>query len=210
VVVYNESIDGIDTLMQVNVFAQNLIVGMLLSVLFRTPNSRIVLQSSELHRMAPSDVQFASLAEINRDIGPSYLYSRSQLAQVLTICYLVKQLGEELKAGPTFINATHPGAITTDQPRQAEEAYGILGKIGTTISRPSMNDPVKQGCRPALYAATSEEVVEQGIHGVYIVPDKKFTEPSSQALDDALAENLWKLNKKVLREKVGDLPFESI
>ena len=36
--VYNESIDGINTLMQVNVFAQNMIVGMLLPVLFRTPN----------------------------------------------------------------------------------------------------------------------------------------------------------------------------
>ena len=40
---------------------------------------RIVLQSSELHRGAPSDVKCESVAEMNEDIGAANLYNRSKL-----------------------------------------------------------------------------------------------------------------------------------
>lgn len=208
--VYNESRDGIDTHMQVNVFAQNLLILMLLPIILKTPDSRIVLQSSELHRSAPGDTKFASLEEMNKDIGPTLLYNRTKLAQVLTVRSLVKRLGSKLQTSSTYINATHPGAVSTDQPHQAEEAYGIVGQVGTAVLRPFMKDPVKSGCRSALYAATSGEIAEKGIQGSYIIPDKKVTDPSSQALDDELAENLWKLNEKVLREKLGELPYETV
>ena len=66
-----------------------------------------------------------------------------------------------------------------------------------------MSDPVKTGCRPALYAATADEVVEKGIVGEYIIPEKKVSSPSSKALDEELQERLWKLTKVVLEEKLG-------
>ncbi|KAL3424149.1 hypothetical protein PVAG01_03430 [Phlyctema vagabunda] len=207
--VYNESVaDGIDTHMQVNVFAQNLLALMLLPVLLKTPNSRLVFQSSDMHRAAPSDTKFKSLEEINHDIGATYLYNRTKLAQILFARQLTKRL---TAAGESSIHiiATHPGGVSTDQPKQAEEAYGILGTIGVAAARPFMKDPVKQGCRPALYAATSNEIVEKEITGVYIVPDKKVTDPSTQALDDELAENLWDLSETVLRSKLGELPYKS-
>ena len=102
-----------------------------------------------------------------------------------------------------FVNATHPGAVNTDQPEQAVEAYGVLGKIGVKASRPFMKDPVRQGCRSALYATTSDEVISEDINGEYIVPDKKVTSPSSKALDVELGEKLWALSIWILREKVG-------
>ena len=40
---------------------------------------RIVLESSELHRGAPSDVRCESVAEMNEDIGAARLYNRSKL-----------------------------------------------------------------------------------------------------------------------------------
>lgn len=95
--------------------------------------------------------------------------------------------------------------MSTDQPEQAAEAYGLLGKIGVALVRPMMADPVKQGCRPALYAATADEVVEKGITGSYIVPDKKVEEPSSQARDEELGERLWTVSMQILEEKVGSL-----
>lgn len=42
-------------------------------------STRIVLESSELHRSSPSDVKCDSLDEMNEDIGPLKLYGRSKL-----------------------------------------------------------------------------------------------------------------------------------
>ena len=44
-----------------------------------------------------------------------------------------------------YINATHPGAVNTDQQEQAEEAYGTLGKVGVGVTRPLMKDPTDSG-----------------------------------------------------------------
>ena len=98
--------------------------------------------------------------------------------------------------------------MSTDQPKQAEEAYGTLGTIGVAAVRPFMKDPVAKGCRPAVFAATSNDIVEKQIQNSYIVPDKKVTEPSNQSKDATLALNLWKLTKEVLESKIGNLPYE--
>ena len=108
--------------------------------------------------------------------------------------------------GPWVI-ATHPGGVSTDQQEQAVDAYGTKGKIGVKVVRPLLKDPIDDGCRSALFAATAGEVVTEGLQGVYIVPDRKVTEPSKQAQDEKLGENLWKLCRSILREKVAvDLP----
>ncbi|KAF2145269.1 uncharacterized protein K452DRAFT_245058 [Aplosporella prunicola CBS 121167] len=212
--VYNETRDGIDSHMQVNHISQFHLVMCALPVLQKTANSRLVLQSSELHRSI-SDVQFASLAELNRDIGPTKLYNRTKLAQVLFVRSLARHAakdelgftGNGTAHGP-WINATHPGGVKTDQQDQAVEAYGTLGKVGVAAIRPFLKDPIDEGCRAALFAATSEDVVKEKIQGQYIVPDRKVTEPSKEAQDEALQECLWKLTEHLLMEKVpGGLPY---
>jgi WW domain-containing oxidoreductase len=129
--VYNETEhDKLDSHMQVNVFSQAHLTLVLLPVLQKTQDSRIVHQSSDLHRGAPSSTSFTSIDEINQDIGPALLYNRTKLAQIVFLreLYLrIKsgQFGEVtgMKSLP-WINATHPGGVSTDQPKQAEEAYG--------------------------------------------------------------------------------------
>jgi WW domain-containing oxidoreductase len=135
-------------------------------------DARIVVQASSMHNLAPSAVKFENLAEINTDIGPSYLYHRSKLAQILFIRGLVQRLNDG-RLGPgdstnIFVNATHPGAVNTTQPEQAEEAYGLLGKIVAAGIRPFMKDPITEGCLPALFAATSPDVKTQGTTGQYV------------------------------------------
>ena len=203
--------------MQVNVFSQFHLTMTLLPTLQSTPQSRLVWQSSDLHRACPSSITFTSLSEINTDIGPSYLYNRTKLAMILFIRALKRrqdagQLGFVQHAGKDrllYANATHPGAVSTDQQKQAEDAYGVVGTVLTAVSRPFMADPVEQGCRPALFAATSEEVVTEGIVGEYIVPDRKVSSVSSQAEDVQLGENLWRLSVDVLRQKLGRLDYEA-
>ncbi|RPA96058.1 NAD(P)-binding protein [Choiromyces venosus 120613-1] len=203
--VYNESADGIDTHFQINHLAQmHLILTLLPNIIAtskETRDARIVLQSSDLHKLSPN-VNFASLEEINKDIGPAYLYNRSKLAQILFVRRLAAMLQTDPNATDVFVNATHPGAVSTPQQDQAEEAYGVAGKIAVAATRPFMKDPVTEGCLPALYAATSPEIKEQRITGQYIVPPGKVTDPSEQAQDIHLANNLWPLSEKLLREKL--------
>ncbi|KAI9888113.1 MAG: hypothetical protein M1823_000048 [Watsoniomyces obsoletus] len=210
--VYNETKDGIDSHFQVNHLSQMHMALTLLPVLQKTPNSRLVVQSSDLHRMSPSGVKFESLDEINQDIGASYLYNRSKLAQVLLIRGLVRRMGQKQlgfqSAEQVWANATHPGAVSTDQQKQAEDAYGVVGKVLTLATRPLMKDALEEGCRPALFALTSPDIVSEKIQGQYIVPDRKPTSPSSQAQDEALGEQLWKLSVDLLTKKLGHLPYQ--
>jgi len=211
--VYNESEDGLDTHMQVNHFAQAHLMLTLLPILQKTPESRLVAQSSDLHRAASSDFKFASIEEMNQDIGAMQLYNRTKLAQVIFFHELVHrikagQFGQIIgNTGFPWINATHPGGVSTDQQEQAIEAYGTLGKIGVAAVRPLMKDPVKQGCRPILFAATHPDIVKDQVQGSYIVPDRKVTEPSDQSKSPVLGLNLWRLTKQILEQKIGDLPY---
>ena len=130
--------------------------------------------SSDLHRGCPSSTTFTSLEEINQDIGPMNLYSRSKLAQILTVHALVRRMENNepgfqgnKQMGP-WINATHPGGVSTDQQQQAIDAYGTKGKIGVKAVKPFLKDPVDEGCRSGLFAATSEDVIKEGIQGQYV------------------------------------------
>lgn len=172
--VYNETkADGIDSHMQVNHFSQFHLAMILLPLLQKTHDSRLVFQSSDLHRaISDSTVQFASVGEMNQDIGAAKLYNRSKLAQVLFVHGLAErkakgELGFSATNGP-WINATHPGGVSTDQQKQAVDAYGSVVKPIVKAMKPMMKDPVDEGCRPALFAATSQDVINEGIQGKYV------------------------------------------
>ncbi|KAK9784113.1 putative NAD(P)-binding protein [Seiridium cardinale] len=203
---YSLTKDGLESHMQVNVFAQYHLTTVLLPKLISSPESRLCFQSSEYHRLGTGDVHFRDISEINNDMGASTLYARSKLALVLLCRALYRRkvsgaLGLQPGAAP-YINATHPGAVVTDQQDQAIEAYGTLGKTGVKAIRPFMKDPVDEGCRTMLFAATSPDIVEDGIDGEYIVPDCKVTNVSDQGKDEELGERLWELTESILREKL--------
>lgn len=234
---YNVTKDNIDSHIQVNHIAQFHLIMTLLPLLQKTTNSRLIVQSSEFHRLHMiKNLAFGSVEELNTDIGPQNLYARSKLAQILFIRALLRRKNQGVlgfdagnnEPGPWLI-ATHPGGVSTDQPKQAEQAYGLLGQIGVAAIRPFLKDPMSQGCRPALFAATSMDVVTDQLQGVYvsfalinsvrrdwatltlsakIVPDKKVTEPSNEAKDEALGERLWTLTVQILEDKLGHLSYE--
>ena len=41
---------------------------------------------------------------------------------------------------------------------------------------------------------------------IKIVPDRKLTDPSKQAQDEELGENLWRLSQRIIQEKLGSVP----
>ena len=165
---------GLDSHFQVNHLSQFLLALTLLPNLQSTPNSRLVLQSSEFHRTPLTSVHFTSQEEINTDVGPNSLYARTKLAQILFVRAIVRRMNhnepgfQNPKALGPWANATHPGAVKTDQQDQAVDAFGTKGLVGVKAVRPFMKDPIDEGCRSALFAATSEDVVTEGIQGQYV------------------------------------------
>jgi WW domain-containing oxidoreductase len=73
--------------------------------------SRVVLMSSEVHRFSPSSTSFASIEEINTDIGATELYAHSR-----------QKVNSALLSSPShrfvIVNATHPGGVKTPQQDQ--------------------------------------------------------------------------------------------
>lgn len=203
---YAISRDGYDTHFQTNVLSQFLLVKTLLPNLKSraqsTKDARIVFQSSSLHDTAVSGVQFANIDEINTDVGGLVLYDRTKLANILVAFKLNRDLHAEGVKG-IYVNATHPGAVGTDQQKQAPDAYGAPVAALQTVLWPLMKDPIDEGCRPALFAATMPEIVEESITGKYIIPDKKVVDPSPKAQDEELGERVWKLCNEMLDKTLG-------
>jgi len=158
---FDLSKDGYDTHFQTNVLSHFLLAKMLLPNLKKkaekTGDSRIVFQSSSLHIAGVKDVKFESIEEINTDVGPSILYNRTKLADIL----VAFKIDRDLKAAGVnnvFVNTTHPGLVGTEQQEQAVDAYGKwMGAVFAAMT-PAAKDPIDEGCRPALFAATMPDV----------------------------------------------------
>lgn len=155
---------------------------------------RVVCFASNLHESCPSETEFASVEELNRDYGPNAQYARSKLADLL----YAKWLNAHLQ--PThpkiLVNAVHPGIVDTAQTNDwIHEAYPLLG-YGMSVGMKPFRKTQFQGCVSAMYAATC---AEQG--GQYICPPKVIEKGSDKANDMQLAERLMKLTKEVIQSK---------
>jgi len=207
---YDEDADGIDRHFGVNYLGQFYACNQLYPLLRKTskmpntPAPRIVFESSEQHRAAPSVVHFGSIEEINNpEVGNLELYGRSKLAVILGAKYglferVVKPNGDNI-----YVLSVHPGAVNTAMQQQWKDAYpGLFGKMVSNAMLAVGRD-VEQGSYSALYAATSPEVEENGWNGFYLSDPGKPGKESKQASDPALGAALWDLSLRIIQEKVG-------
>ena len=170
------------------------------------PAPRIIQLSSSLHIAAPYSTSFSSLEEINDNtLGPNSLYGRSKLGNILFTRWLSAHVLEA--DSRIYALATHPGAVHTEQQDQFKEAYGVaLGTALKSVVTPFMRSP-EQGSLSTLWAATSPEIEEKGLQGVYITDPEKWGDESKQAQDELLRENFWTLSSSLIREKAGSDAF---
>lgn len=109
--------DGIDRHFGVNFLGHFYAVNQLWPLLRKTSKMpgvsppRVVFESSEMHRTAPSDVKFASVEEINTDIGPTHLYGRTKLAMILATHGLHEKVIRK-NNDHIYVAAVHPGAVS--------------------------------------------------------------------------------------------------
>lgn len=111
--------DGIDRHFGVNwlghYYACRILYGLIrkTSKMADTPAPRIVFESSEMHRGAPSNVHFASLQEINdSSLSPIQLYGRTKLAMILGVKYGLLDRVIKPNNDNVYALAVHPGAVS--------------------------------------------------------------------------------------------------
>ena len=155
---------------------------------------RVVNQSSNLHEQAPSDTKFASLEELNRDLGPNALYARAKLAVLLYSRYLARNLADS--DPDILVNATHPGIVETKMSvEDIHEPYPVMGYVNSVLLNPLKKD-IFQGCVSTMYAATKTTK-----SGEYICRPAIPEAGSAMSHDEELGERLMKLTKEVIKSK---------
>lgn len=121
---YGETHDKIDRHFQVNWLGQYYVCNLLYPLLRKTsklpetPAPRIVWETSEQHRMAPSTVHFGSMEEINDpNVGNLELYGRTKLAIILGVKYGLLDRVVKPNNDNIYVLSVHPGVVS-DGPNQ--------------------------------------------------------------------------------------------
>lgn len=187
--------------MALNHFGHVVLTSHLLPLLKKTasPSStvRLVYLASNAHQAAPSSTKFAGLEELNQDLGANPQYGRSKLAAILYARYLAKHL---TSSHPNILaNATHPGFVDTKMSRDDIHEPFPLGGYAMSVGMAPFKKDQFQGCVSTIFAAT---VTTKS--GEYICPPAVPESGSKLAQDEELGENLMKLTREVLKEKLPE------
>jgi hypothetical protein len=151
-----------------------------------------------LHESAQTDTKFASLDEINTDLGLNKQYARSKLAVMLYARYMATNLS---KTHPNIlVNCVHPGIVETAQPTQhIHEAYPVSGFAMSVGLNPLKKDQF-QGTISDMFAATKTTKT-----GQYICPPAIPDLGSKLYNSDSMMENLMSLTKQIVQEKTPEV-----
>lgn len=197
IMTYQLTESGVDRHMAVNHVGHVTFCSHLLPLLKKTAEQgtvRVQIQASNAHQAAPSDVKFASLDELNTDLGPNGLYGRSKLANILYARYLARHL---TSSHPNIlVNATHPGFVETKMSTEdIHEPYPVLGYGMSKGLNPFKKDQW-MGSASTLFAATKATK-----SGEYICPPA-IPEPGNElSQNEALGEQLMKLTTDLVKQK---------
>ena len=203
IMTYQLAKNGVDLHMAINHFGHVVLTAHLLPLLKKTASSleegenvRIVNLGSNLHENAPKETKFASLDELNQDLGPQPQYGRTKLATILFSKYLARHLSS---SHPSILsNATHPGIVETRQSTEhIHEAFPIAG-YAMSVGMAPFKKTQFEGCVSTMFAATKTRGT-----GQYICPPAIVEEGSEMANDEELGERLMKTTWEIIGEKSG-------
>ncbi|KAI1618697.1 protochlorophyllide reductase [Exophiala viscosa] len=195
---------GVDRHFAVNHLGHVTLTSHLLPLLKKTSKDstvRIQIQASNAHEQTPEDTKFASLDELNRDLGPMPQYGRAKLTGILYARYLDAHLHAEHPS--ILINATHPGVVETKMSAEdIHEPYPVGGYAMSVAMKPLKKD-IWMGCVSTVYAASATEK-----SGEYICPPATPEPGSELARNKQLGEQLMKLTREIVKEKFGSESVE--
>jgi NAD(P)-dependent dehydrogenase (short-subunit alcohol dehydrogenase family) len=175
-----ESKDGIEMTLAVNVLAPFLMTHLLLDLLKRSAPSRIVSTSSGLHY---GTINFEDL-EVKKFNGAK-AYRQSKLGILL----FTRLLARRLEGTGVTVNAMLPGMVKTNLGRDAGAfSRAIFKMMGTTPEK---------GADTIVYLASSPEV--EKVSGECFVK-RAVRKTSKESYDMALAQKFWEVCEGYLKK----------
>ena len=174
--------DGFELAFGTNHLGHFLWTNILLERIKASAPARIVNLASMAHYDAKR-IDWAALTEPSKSMTGLPEYAISKLANVLH----AKSLAKRLEGTGVTTYSLHPGVVASDVWRQVPRPIAWIMKKFMISS--------EEGAATSLYCATSADVAADS--GKYY--DKcKEKKPSHLALDEALAEELWKRSEQWL------------
>ncbi|XP_071787281.1 retinol dehydrogenase 14-like [Asterias amurensis] len=176
--------DGFEYHFGVNHLGHFLLTNLLLELLKKTPNSRVVLVSSFTYNFTSLD--FDNL-NYKHSYGRMQAYMRSKLANVL----FAKELARRTKGMGIDVFSLNPGGVHTDITRY------LLPQWAMPVCDPLMALTIKSpgaGAQTAIYCAVASEV--QGMSGSYF-SDCKEKAVGKDGMNEGVAKKLWEVSERM-------------
>ena len=189
---------GFETQFGVNHLGHFALTLLLLPLLEKSNDGRVVTVSSGLHRSGA--INFDDL-QSERSYSPTKAYSQSKIANV----YFALELDRRLRAkgSPTKSLISHPGVAVTNL--SASLAPGLMKSI-MTMFLPLIAQSAANGALPSLYAATASGVRGGQFFGPEGRQEMKGSpvevQPVALAKDTAIAKRLWETSEKLTGVKL--------
>ena len=161
-----------------------LVTGLLESL---TPTGRVVMLSSEAHKMAPKGgIRFDDLSFEKGYTGWG-AYGQSKLANLL----FARSLARKFAGTKQTANAVHPGVIATNLTRH----MNVFARVGFPIAGAIALKSVPEGAATQCYVASHPSLAT--VSGEYFA-DSNVSKSTRDGLDVAMGDRLWKVTEELV------------
>ncbi|HEX6494482.1 MAG TPA: oxidoreductase [Acidobacteriaceae bacterium] len=168
------------------------LTGLLLPMLLRQPNSRVVTVASIAHK--GGKLNFEDL-NAERSYNPRGAYQQSKLANLVFGLEFDRRLRGRSMQTKSVI--AHPGVAVTNIVSNGM-GTGLKGRI-VNVLMPFVAQSDDRGSWPLLYAATSPQAHGGGYYGPDGIAEVKGTpvevKPKPHALDPVAGQRLWEISE---------------
>lgn len=182
---FSKTEDGFETQMGINHFGHFLLTNLLLDLLKKSEQSRIIVVSSALHKGG-----HINFDDINSEKGydKKKAYRNSKLANAL----FSRELSQRLEGSGVSVYCVHPGMVATNLGRHVMNP--LVRRLLTPLFILLGMKTAEEGCQTIIYCALAPEL--KGISGGYFGSCQQ--EPWTEAASDlGAAKKLWELSEKL-------------
>lgn len=190
---YSKTSDGFELQFGTNHLGHFALTGLLMDLVLKTTDSRIVNVSSMAHKSGK--INFDDLNWEERKYSPWSAYGDSKIAN-LFFTFRLKDLLQDKNNKP-IVAAAHPGWTATELQRNS----GLASKMNSFFAQ-----DISMGALPTLYAAVGEDVKAGDYFGpsgfMEIKGYPKRVQATSLARDKDIAEKLWSVSEDLTGVKI--------
>ncbi|VDI47071.1 Hypothetical predicted protein [Mytilus galloprovincialis] len=182
--------EGLEYSYATNYLGPFLLTNLLLDLMKKTPNSRIVNVSSIVNMFG--SVSFDTLNGEKYSIAGTYYDTK-----LLNIMF-TKELARKLQGTSVTTSCLHPGSVRTELLRNIP----VFVRVPFQIMGLLFFKTCEEGAQTTIYCAISEDL--QGVSGHYYMDCKDYEHTiwiSKQAYDEGLCKKIWEVSERLTESK---------